>query len=98
MPWQADLALAVEDLCHFEAAKNVLFEDAAIRSICQYDLLNHPPTAIHTALRTHPFVILNDKVHDNPYYEAPTILDEEPWSFGSNAAANDIQRWLSRFG
>jgi hypothetical protein len=96
-PWQPDLALQVEDLCHYELAKNLLFEDTEVRSICQYDLTNHPPAAIHTALRTHPLVIFDGKTHENPFYDGPAILEQEPWAFGSNADADQVDRMLARF-
>jgi hypothetical protein len=97
VPWSSDLAPSVEDLCQFEAAKDLLFADTGVRSICQYDLVKHPPAAIHTALRTHPIVIFNGKMNRNPYYEAPTILEHEPWAFGTNADAAKVESLLARF-
>jgi hypothetical protein len=96
-PWQAELALRVEDLCHFELTKGLLFQDTDVRSICQYDLTNHSPAAIHTALRTHPLVIFEGKTHENPFYDGPAILEQEPFSFGSDADAAQVDHMLARF-
>jgi hypothetical protein len=96
-PWSNDLALTIEDLCHFELTKNLLFEDTAVRSVCQFDLRNHPPQAIHTALRTHPLVILDGKLRDNPFYDGPSILKQEPAAFSSSADAADVERMLASF-
>ncbi len=96
-PWSSDLALSVESLCHFELTRNLLFEDTEVRSICQYDLTNHPPAAIHTALRTHPLVILHGKVHENSFYDGPAILEREPWAFGTDASAAQVEQMLAHF-
>jgi hypothetical protein len=97
VPWQPDLALPVEKLCHFECAKGLLFANSNVRSICQYDLMNHSPEAIHTALRTHQTVVLDGKMHTNPFYEAPRILAEEPWAFSSKADRLDVDKMLAWF-
>ena len=51
VPWQGDGALSVDQLCQMEAAGSLLFEDADVRALCQYDLNKHPPAVVHTALR-----------------------------------------------
>ena len=96
-PWSDDLALTTEDLCHFELTKNLLFEGTDVRSVCQFDLRNHGPQAIHTALRTHPLVILDGKLLDNPFYDGPAILKQEPAAFSSTANALDVERMLASF-
>jgi len=96
-PWQTGLALTTEDLCHFELTKNLLFKDTNVRSVCQYDLSKHQPQSIHTALRTHPLVILDGNLRENPFYEGPAILEREPEAFTSNAGADDVARMLARF-
>jgi chemotaxis family two-component system sensor kinase Cph1 len=95
--WSPELALQIQDLCHFEAAKDLLFADTPVRSICQYDLAQHPPAAIHTALRTHPLLILDGSLHENPFYEAHAILAMEPLAFASDADATTVERLLARF-
>ena len=75
----------------------MLFAETDVRSICQYDLTHHPPAAIHTALRTHPLVILEGQLHENPFYEVPAILAAEPLSFGSDADAAKVEQLLAHF-
>ena len=96
-PWSDGLALTTEDLCHFELTKNLLFEGTDVRSVCQYDLRNHAPQAIHTALRTHPLVILDGTLRENPFYDGPAILKQEPAAFSSTANAQDVERMLASF-
>ena len=96
-PWSDGLALTVEDLCHFELTKNLLFEGEDVRSVCQYDLGKHAPQAIHTALRTHPLVILEGRLRENPFYDGPAILKQEPVSFKSDAGAQDVEQMLASF-
>jgi len=93
-PWSAE-ALTIEDLCHFELTKNLLFQDTDVRSVCQYDLTNHSPQAIHTALRTHPLVILDGMLRENPFYDGDAILKQEPAAFGSDADAQAVEQMLA---
>ena len=93
MRWTSE-NLAPEDLCHWEATANLVFEDVNTRTICQYDLSFHSPAEIHAALRTHPFVIYAGSVHANPHYEAPSILRNEPRLNGSDADAAKIAAML----
>jgi hypothetical protein len=76
--WALDPPLPVDQLCHWEATANMVYEGADARAICQYNLNRHSPAAIHSALRTHPIVILDGQSRANPYYEAPRILENEP--------------------
>ena len=94
-PWSDDLALTTEDLCHFELTKNLLFDDTDVRSVCQYDLNNHQPSSIHTALRSHPLVILDGELRANPFFDGPAILKGEPDAFSSDASADDVARMLA---
>ena len=77
-----------------EATANVLFDDVDVRAICQYDLSLHTPAEIHSALRTHPVVIYEGQSRQNPYYEAPDILRDEPRLNGSDADASRIAEML----
>ena len=70
--------MAPDQLCHWEATKNFIFDDLNIRVICQYDLQRHSVLEVHSALRTHPLVILDGRLVSNPFCEAQQILDNEP--------------------
>jgi len=86
--------LSVEALCHWEATANFVFEDEEVRVICQYDISNHSAAEIHAALRTHPVVIYEGRPRENPLYEAPAILANEPLLNGSDADAAEIEAML----
>jgi hypothetical protein len=94
--WALRPELAVDQLCHWEATANLLYKGQEIRAICQYNLRDHSPGAVHSALRTHPLVILDGLVRPNPYYEAPKILENEPLLNNTNANAQDVEGMLSR--
>jgi hypothetical protein len=88
------MALPIEDLCHWEATVNLVYEDAPVRAICQYDLNRHVPQAIHSALRTHANVIMDGQLLQNPFYEAAWILENEPYLNGSDADAHQVREML----
>jgi hypothetical protein len=92
--WERFPPLPVEQVCHWEATANLVFEDQDVRTICQYDLGSDSPSLIHSALRTHPLVILGQRLYRNPYYEAPRILEDEPYSNHSDADAMRIDTML----
>ena len=96
MRWTKEY-LPTPGLCHWEATANLIFEDVDVRTICQYDLAYHSPAEINAALRTHPVVIYAGRPLLNPYYEAQTILDNEPFLNASDADAATIEAMLSTF-
>jgi hypothetical protein len=78
MTWTIGSPMAPDQLCHWEATKNLIFEDLNVRVICQYDLQRHSVPELHAALRTHPLVILDGRLVVNLFHEAQQILDNEP--------------------
>jgi chemotaxis family two-component system sensor kinase Cph1 len=76
--WEIEPALPPDQLTHWEATADVVCEGEDILVICQYDLGRDSPQTIHAALRTHQFAILDGVSRQNPYYEAPEILEREP--------------------
>ena len=94
--WAQNPDLPVEQLCHWEATANLVYEGLPIRAICQYKLSGHSPQAMHTALRTHPTVLLDGRCLPNDYFEGARILRNEPNDFGSTANAADVDEMLAR--
>src|SRR5262249_35115705 len=94
--WEWDPPLPADKLCHWEATANLVFEGLAVRAICQYDLGTDSPQVIHSALRTHPQVILGRKLYSNPFYEAPRILENEPYLNHSDVDAPRLASLLSQ--
>jgi hypothetical protein len=98
VPWASGSALTLEQLCQMEVTGSLLFEGTDVRALCQFDLNRHHPAAIHTALRTHPSVILDGRLFSNPFYEAKQILENEPLSYHSGADAETVAEMLGHFG
>jgi len=94
MGWALARQLPPDQLCHWEATTNLVYEDTNARAICQYDLVRHGPQALSSALRTHPTVIFEGRVLRSPFYEAPRILAEEPNLNHSEADASAVARML----
>ncbi len=77
--WASEPAAVPSDqVCHWEATANFVFHELDVRAICQYDLDNYAPEFVHSALRTHPVVLYQGRKLENPFYEAPVILKQEP--------------------
>ena len=96
MRWTREY-LPTPELCHWEATANLIFEDVDVGAICQYGLDYHSPAEIHAALRTHPVVMYAGRARPNPFYEAPTILANEPFLNASYADAATVEAMLSTF-
>lgn len=94
--WMLEPPVAAERLCHWEATINPLIAgDFEARVICQYNLSRHSAPVIHSALRTHPILLLDGRRRSNPYYEAPLILKREPELNRSDADAGMVGEMLS---
>jgi hypothetical protein len=94
--WERDPPLPADKLCHWEAAANLVFDGLEVIAICQYDISADSPALIHSALRTHPQVILRQQLYLNPFYEARRILDNEPHLNQSDADARRIEEMLNQ--
>lgn len=94
--WALRPPMPIDQLCHWEATANLIYEDTEVRAICQYDLDKQPTEAIHAALRTHPSVLMGGRRYANPHYEAPRILENEPNLNHSDADAGRLQEMLTR--
>jgi DNA-binding CsgD family transcriptional regulator len=61
-----------EDLFHYESALNNAVEEMPAILMCLYDLQKFGAQMLVEVLRTHPTVLLDRTVIDNPYYLHPT--------------------------
>jgi hypothetical protein len=94
--WMRRPDITTDRLCHWEATINPLLAgDFEARVICQYNLSRHTAPVIHSALRTHPVLVLDGRIRANPYYEAPLILEREPHLNGSSADAAAVEEMLA---
>jgi len=95
MDWTAGLSPDAEQLCHWEATFDFLIKETKVRALCLYDLNRLSPPEIHSALRTHPSVRLDDEMYLNAFYEAPRILAHEPKLNGSSANSETVAALLT---
>jgi hypothetical protein len=83
--WDLDPPVSPGSLCHWEATANLIFDSPDVASICQYDVGHYAPAMIHSAIRTHPWIIWEGQWRPNKFYEARQILNHEPFLNESNA-------------
>jgi hypothetical protein len=76
--WGFSPALPSDLLCHWEATADLALEDLDVRAVCQYDLQRASPSQVCSALRTHRMIIIGAQAHGSPFFEAPSILENEP--------------------
>ena len=74
MTWALGREVGTDRLIEYEALLNDFFPGSRALAICQYNRRRFPPDIIHGVLRTHPIVILGDRVCRNPYYEPPDAV------------------------
>ena len=94
MGWTLDPPVPHDLLCHWEATLNVLNSDVNVRTMCLYNVRRHSAVSIHSALRTHPIVMVSGRCVRNPYYEAERILENEPHLNHSIADASMVEGLL----
>jgi hypothetical protein len=77
MSWVADAETPAERVMEYEARVNHLTELYRCTLVCGYDLGRVSGTMLADIVATHPFVVLNGSVRENPWYVDPrTYLDE----------------------
>jgi PAS domain S-box-containing protein len=74
MTWVTEIDPRPERLIEYEAKLNQFFRDQDALALCQYDRRVFPPEVILNVLRTHPIVVYDDLVWENPYYVPPDEL------------------------
>ena len=95
--WSLHPVVSADDVCHWEATANLVFEGEPVRVICQYDRERYSPEMIHAVLRTHRSVVYRGHHYRcNPNFEGARILENEPHLNGSNANARTVEEALGR--
>ena len=72
MSWVLPGPPGTTELFRYESALNLLVEDAPVILMCLYDLQKFGAGMLVEVLRTHPKVLLDSTVIDNPHYLDPT--------------------------
>lgn len=76
--WEWDPPLPDDLVCHWEATADLALSGLNVRTICQYGLNSDSPPILSAGLRTHQQVLVGERMYDNPFFEAPQILEREP--------------------
>lgn len=71
MTWALRNVPGTDELIEYEARLNELTPKHSCSLICMYDVNRFSGRALADVLATHPYVILNGKIHKNPHYIAP---------------------------
>jgi hypothetical protein len=96
--WTLEAGVTSDQVCHWEATLDCLLSpDIPAKVICMYDRRRLPLESLHAALRTHPAVIAGESTSANPYYEAPAILEHEPFLNECSGDALTVGRMLGEF-
>lgn len=78
----------VEEFMALEACANDLLHDEDCLALCQYNRERFPPAVIEDVIRTHPYLIYDDTVCQNCYYQPPEEY------FGPEQREREIDRKL----
>lgn len=74
MTWTLKPDIAPKDLARWESIWNELLRTLPVVLLCQYSLTKLPEETLHSELRTHPMVIVGDRICPNFFYEPPRIF------------------------
>jgi hypothetical protein len=93
--WMLDPPVPDDMICHWEASLNVVVDGGVNAMVmCQYNIARHSSASVLSALRTHPLVHIGQELRTNPYYEAPKILENEPYLNHSTAEPGRVEGML----
>ncbi len=74
MTWFFSDMPGVERLMEYESKLNEFLPDSKVVALCQYNEKKFSPEILVDVIRTHPYVIIYDDLHWNPYYMPPSLF------------------------
>jgi hypothetical protein len=74
MAWALKNVPGTDELIEYEARLNLLTPKHSCSLICMYDINRFSRQAFADILATHPYVIINGKLHKNPDYIEPLLF------------------------
>lgn len=74
MVWALKDVPGTDELIEYEARLNLLVPKHSCSLVCMYDVNRFSGRALTDVLSTHQYVIMNGKIHKNPYYIEPLEL------------------------
>jgi hypothetical protein len=90
MEWALTGLPGTEDLMEYETRVNYVIPKYEDTVVCVYDLRKFGASAAMDALRTHPVVIINGLLQENPFYVSPDQLLGEIRERRSAAKSADL--------
>lgn len=89
MSWALKHLPGMEELMAYEARVNELTREHDCTMMCVYDVDRFSGKAVMDVLATHPVVIMNERLYQNPYYIEPRDFMEQLQRRGSTPLAKD---------
>lgn len=77
MEWALLDSPGVEDLVEYETRLNYVLPDYDDTVVCTYDISRFSAPVVVDILRTHPMVVIGDRMHVNPFFVPPDQLIAE---------------------
>ena len=77
MEWALETAPGVTDIIEYETKLNYILPKYPDPIVCVYDLNRHSGSVVMDILRTHPMVIINGLLQENPLFVPPDAFLEE---------------------
>jgi hypothetical protein len=77
MEWALLDKPGVEDLVEYETRLNYVLPQYDDTVVCTYDISRFSAPVVIDILRTHPMVVIGDRMHINPFYVPPDQLISE---------------------
>lgn len=74
MVWALKNLPGTDELIEYEARLNLLVPRHSCSLICMYDVNRFSGRAFADILATHPYVIMNGRIHKNPHYIEPFMF------------------------
>ena len=71
MEWALECGLGVQTFVEFEARVNDILPKIDNLVVCAYDLTKFGGSVVIDVLRTHPLVIIDGYLHENPFFVPP---------------------------
>jgi hypothetical protein len=84
MVWALKNLPGTDELLEYESSLNLLTPKHSCSLICMYDINSFSESAITDILLTHPYVIRDGKISENPHYVEPGMLLSKISYFRSN--------------
>ncbi|MGE3315025.1 MAG: PAS domain S-box protein [Planctomycetaceae bacterium] len=94
--WSFGTQIDAEDLIRFEIGTNRFVQSSLTSLLCQFERSKFDGETIHDALRTHPLVLIEKSLAQNPYFESPEILLESARESTPELKRKRADWWVER--